>query len=73
MKYMHAICCGGIVCSLLWLAGVTHSYAQIAARDTVEDDAKPHYKASYSKEGILGKSSTAHPTSSLLRKRLKSS
>jgi len=63
MKYMHAICCGGIVSSLLWLAGVTHSYAQVTIERDVEADAKPHYKASYSKEGILGKSSTAHPAS----------
>jgi len=62
MKYMHAICCGGIVSSLLWFSGMESGYAQIAAQDAT--DTKPHYKASYSKEGILG-NSTLSASSSL--------
>ncbi|WP_394147978.1 lytic transglycosylase domain-containing protein [Shewanella atlantica] len=59
MKNICVICCGGIVCSLLWLAVITHSYAQA----TVEADAKPRYKASHSKEGMLGRASSERPSS----------
>lgn len=60
MKSMHAILCGGVVSSLLWFTGVTHSYAQLS----IEDGSKPHYKASYSKEGIKDNPSATRTSSS---------
>jgi len=56
---MHAIWCGGIVSILFWITGVTSSYAQLA----IEDGGKPHYKASPSKEGVLGNSRPSASTS----------